>query len=325
MPDWIDFYKSEVRGRGAPPVGTCAGGRYLTRPSSPVGWILLLKSTTLRRMTNAQQFRVTEVSPSYWKVTFSNGPVNLIDVDTIEQLAALVERIEQAPELTVVVFESDNPAFFMAHFDFLADKARIAAMRPGPTGLHPYADNLARLRRVPAVTICAIDGRARGAGSEFVLATDIRFAGPHAVLGQFEVGLGTVPGGNPTGQLARLVGRGRAMEILLGADDFPADLAAEYGYVNRVLPEGELEAFVDAFARRIAGFDKVAVTGTKALIDQSSPIPDEEFGTALSAYFSTVARPVNDHRARYLFEAGLQQPDGIELELGRRIAETNRD
>jgi enoyl-CoA hydratase/carnithine racemase len=276
-------------------------------------------------MTDTQQFHVTEVSPSYWKVTFFNGPINLIDVDTIEQLAALVDRIEQAPDLTVVVFHSDNPDFFMAHFDFLADGARIAAMKPGPTGLHPYSDNLIRLSKVPVVTISAIKGRARGAGSEFTLATDIRFAGPHAILGQFEVGLGTVPGGNPAGQLGRLVGRGRAMEILLGADDFPAQLAAEYGYVNRVLPENELDAFVDTFARRIAGFDKTAITGTKALINDSNPIPDEEFATALTAYFQTVGRPVNNHRTQYLFEAGLQQPDGIELDLGKRIAETNRN
>lgn len=276
-------------------------------------------------MTNAQQFHVAEASPSYWKVTFSNGPINLMDVDTIEQLGALVDRIEQAPDLTVVVFDSDNPDFFMAHFDFLADKSRIAAMKPGPTGLHPYADNFIRLGRVPAVTISAIKGRARGAGSEFVLATDIRFAGHRAILGQFEVGVGAVPGGNATGHLARLVGRDRAMEILLGADDFPAELAAEYGYVNRVLPEGELDDFVDAFARRIAGFNKVAVAGTKALIDESARIPDEEFGSALSAYFQTVGRPVNEHRVRRLFEGGLQKPDGIELDLGKQVAESNRN
>lgn len=276
-------------------------------------------------MTNTQQFQVAEVSPSYWKVTFSNGPINLIDVDTIEQLAALVDRIEQAPDLTVVVFQSDNPDFFMAHFDFLADGARIAAMKPGPTGLHPYSDNLIRLSKVPAVTISAIKGRARGAGSEFTLATDIRFAGSHAILGQFEVGIGTVPGGNPTGHLGRLVGRGRAMEILLGGDDFPAELAAEYGYVNRVLPEGELDDFVDAYARRIAGFDKVAISETKALINESTQIPDEEFGSALSAYFQTAGRPVNEHRVRRLFEGGLQKPDGVELDLGRQVAESNRN
>ncbi|MEU6343750.1 enoyl-CoA hydratase/isomerase family protein [Streptomyces sp. NPDC046977] len=274
-------------------------------------------------MSDTQQFHVTEVSPSHWDVTFSNGPVNLIDVDTIEQLAALVDRIEQAPDLTVVVFRSDNPDFFMAHFDFLADGARVAAMKPGPTGLHPYADNFVRLGKVPAVTISAIKGRVRGAGSEFVLATDIRFAGHQAILGQFEVGVGAVPGGNATGRLSRLVGRGRAMEILLGADDFTAELAAEYGYVNRVVPDDELDAFVDAFARRIAGFDKTAVARIKALVDESAPISDEEAGSALSAYFQTAGRPENADRVRRLFERGLQKPDGVELDLGKRVAEND--
>jgi enoyl-CoA hydratase/carnithine racemase len=272
-------------------------------------------------MSNQSQFRVDAVSPSYWKVTFTNGSINLIDVETVEQLADLVTRMEQDPDLTVVVFQSANPDFFMAHWDFLADNARVAAMEPGPSGLHPYADNLLRLSRVPAVTISAINGRARGGGSEFVLATDIRFAGPNAVLGQFEVGVGAVPGGNPMGLLTRLVGRGRAMEILLGGEDFPAQLAADYGYVNRVLPEGELDDFVDTFARRIAGFDKIAVSETKRFTDSTTPIPTEEFGAALATYFGTAGRPENAHRVRRLFERGLQQPHGAELDLGRHIAE----
>ncbi|MGW3665924.1 enoyl-CoA hydratase/isomerase family protein [Streptomyces sp. NPDC005141] len=272
-------------------------------------------------MSDDSQFHVDEVSASYWQVTFANGEINLYDVDSVEQLADLVARIEQAPELTVVVFRSANPDFFMAHWDMLSDQARVAAMRPGPTGLHPYADNLVRLSRVPAVTITSINGRARGAGSEFVLATDIRFAGPQAVLGQFEVGVGSVPGGNPMGRLTRLVGRGRAMEIMLGADDFPAELAAAYGYVNRVLPADELDGFVDAFARRIAGFDKVAVAGAKALIDGSLPIPHEESAASLATFFRTSGRPENAYRVRRLFDRGLQRPDGAELDLGRQIAD----
>jgi enoyl-CoA hydratase/carnithine racemase len=189
----------------------------------------------------------------------------------------LVERIEEAPALTVVVFDSANPDYFMAHWDLNADRVRLAAMAPGPTGLHPYLDNLLRLSKAPAVTISSIRGRVRGAGSEFVLATDIRFAGDKAILGQFEVGLGSVPGGGAMARLARLVGRGRAAEILLGADDFPAALAEQYGYVNRVLPDAGLAGFVDAFARRIAGFDKTAVVGTKALLDFASLPPDDEF------------------------------------------------
>lgn len=173
---------------------------------------------------------------------------------------------------------------------------------------------------MPAVTISEIDGRARGAGSEFVLATDIRFAGPGAVLGQFEVGIGSVPGGNPSGRLPRPLGRGRALEILLGVDDFPADLAAACGHVNRVVPESELEQFVDAFARRVAGFDKVAVRETKALVDAVTQPPAEEFGTALAAFFRTSGRPENAHRVKRLIDGRLQRPGGVEHDLGRQVA-----
>jgi enoyl-CoA hydratase/carnithine racemase len=259
--------------------------------------------------------------PSYWRVTFTNGPVNLIDTDTIDQLAALVDHIEETPELSVVVFRSDNPDFFMAHWDFQADPDKVAAMHPGPTGLHPYLDNLVRLSKVPAATICAIRGRARAAGSEFILATDIRFASDRAILGQFEVGVGTVPGGGPMARLARLVGRGRALEILLGGDDIPADLAAEYGYVNRVVPDAELDEFTDRFARRIAAFDRVAVSGIKQLVDLASLPPDAEFVSGFSAYLTTSGRPENAPFVQALFERGLQQPDGIERDLGIVIGE----
>jgi enoyl-CoA hydratase/carnithine racemase len=267
------------------------------------------------------QFVVDEVSPSYWRVTFRNGPINLLDADSIEELADLVTRIEDAPALTVVVFGSANPDYFMAHWDLRADRARVASMPPGPTGLHPYVDDLIRLSKVPAVTICAIRGRVRGAGSEFVLATDLRFAGDRAILGQFEVGLGSVPGGGAMARLARLVGRGRAAEILLGADDVPAELAERYGYVNRVLPDAGLDGFVDAFAQRIAGFDKTAITDTKALLDLASLPPDDEFAPGLAAFFRTSGRPENAARVRYLFDHGLQTATGVELNLGREIGE----
>jgi len=272
-------------------------------------------------MTASAQFTVDEVSRSYWRVTFENGPVNLLDADSIEQLARLVSRIEDSATVTVVVFDSVNPDYFMAHWDLKADRARVASMAPGPTGLHPYLDNLVRLSKVPAVTISAIRGRVRGAGSEFVLATDIRFAGDKAILGHPEVGLGSVPGGGPMARLARLVGRGRAAEILLGADDIPADLAERYGYVNRVLPDAGLAGFTDVFARRIAGFDKTALARTKALLDWASLPPDEEFGPGLAAFFRTSGRPENVARIRYLFENGLQTPVGVELDLGRAVGE----
>ncbi|WP_350276431.1 enoyl-CoA hydratase/isomerase family protein [Kribbella sp. HUAS MG21] len=271
---------------------------------------------------NALQFHVTEISDAYWKASFGNGPVNLIDLDTIEQLADLVNRIEDAPALTVVVFDSPNTDFFMAHWDITADRAGLAAMKPGPTGLHPYVDNLVRLSKVPAVTVAAVRGRARGAGSEFLLATDIRFASETAVIGQVEVGLGAVPGGGAMARLSRLVGRARAAEIVFGADDFPADLAAIYGYVNRVVPDCELDDFVDRFARRVANFDKSVIVGVKALLDLASLPADEEFGPGMTAYLRTAWRPANVARIRRLLELGLQTPSGVELDLGRAVGET---
>lgn len=271
-------------------------------------------------MSNPTQFNVQAVAPSYWKVTFENGPINLIDPDTIEQLSDLITRIEQDPYLTVVVFQSANPDFFMAHFDLLSDIQRVYTTAPGPTGLLPFSDNLLRLSRVPVVTISAIRSRVRGAGSEFVLNTDIRFAGANAILGQPEVGFGAVPGGNPMGRLAELVGRGRAMEIVLGGDDFPAQLAAEYGYVNRVVADDELDDFVDVFARRIAGFSKAAVAGAKKFVDEATAIPAGDYAAAMAAFRRTAMRPENADHLKSLFDRGLQQPQGIELDLGKQVA-----
>jgi enoyl-CoA hydratase/carnithine racemase len=265
------------------------------------------------------QFVVDEQSPAYWRVTFGNGPVNLFDVESIDQLGRLVTRVEDSPELRVVVFDSANPDFFVGHWDLTADRARVASLAPGPTGLHPYVDNFVRLSKVPAVTISAIRGRARGTGSEFALATDMRFAGDRAVLGHFEVGIGAVPGGGPMARLARLVGRGRAAEILLGADDIPAELAERYGYVNRMVPDAELSAFVDALAWRVAGFDRDSLVGTKALLDLASLPPDDEFAPGIAAFFRTAGRPTNALRIRYLLESGLQSPTDVELELGRAV------
>jgi enoyl-CoA hydratase/carnithine racemase len=269
----------------------------------------------------AEQFHVNRISPSYWRVTFDNGPVNLLDPDTVDQLSELVTTMENDPDLTVVVFASDKPGYFMAHWDFLSDSSRIAAMLAGPTGLHPYLDNFVRLSRLPVATISEIRGRTRGAGSEFVLATDIRFASEKAILGQFEVGVGAVPGGGPMARLGRLVGRGRALEILLGGDDIPADLAAAYGYVNRLVADAGITEFTDQFARRIAAFDKVAVAGIKKLVDVATLPSNDELAAGLRAYFGTAGRPEHRPFTDLLFNHGLQQPDGIETDLGTTIGE----
>jgi enoyl-CoA hydratase/carnithine racemase len=266
------------------------------------------------------QFRLEAISPAYWQVTFSNGPINLFDPDSVDELAALVGRAEHDEQLRVIVFRSDNPDFFIAHWDFQSDPARVAQMAPGPTGLHPYVDNFIRLARLPATTISLVRGRARGTGSEFALATDMRFASERAVLGQFEVGVGSVPGGGPMARLGRLVGRGRALELLLGADDVDAERAAAYGYVNRVIDDAVIEDEVDALARRIAGFDRVALTQTKALVDAATLPGDTEFAAGMRAFFATSGRPENLPIIRSLFARGLQQTGGVEMDLGREVA-----
>lgn len=266
------------------------------------------------------QITVTRPLAGYWHATFRNPPINLIDPDTITELADLMSLLETDPEVRVIVFDSGDPDFFLAHYDVLADKAKTAAMAKGPTGMHPWLDVLARLARAPIVSIAAIRGRARGAGSEFALACDLRFASVEkAVLGQFEVGVGAVPGGNPMARLAGLMGRGRALEVVLGADDFPGPLAERYGYVNRALPDAELEGFVERFARRIAGFDKRAIAATKAFVDEVSLPPDQLFPPALAAFFESTARQSTRDRTAGLVAAGLQTRSETELHLGAHV------
>src|SRR5260221_6814182 len=143
----------------------------------------------------------------------------------------------------VLVFDSADPDYFLAHCDIAAEnRALVDALPAGPTGFHPWVDRLVRLSKLPAVTISAIRGRTRGAGSEFALASDIRFASrERAVLGQFEVGFGAIPGGRPATRLPRLVGRGRAFEILLGGEDFRGELAERYGYVHRASSDAQVD------------------------------------------------------------------------------------
>src|SRR6185437_5236183 len=178
--------------------------------------------------------------------------------------AEVVASLEADQSVKVVVFDSAIDGFFLTHWNFLAKPEESVGLRIGRTGLQPLPDLLVRLSRAPVVSIAMIRGRATGVGSELALASDVRFASREkAILSQFEVGAGLVPGGGPMARLPRLIGRGRALEVLLGADDIPGDLAERYGYVNRALPDAELDAFVEALAMRISSFDKLAIVETK--------------------------------------------------------------
>jgi enoyl-CoA hydratase/carnithine racemase len=265
-------------------------------------------------------------SPAYWRVTFDHPPINTITATTVGELSELVELIEGDDRLNVVVFDSANPDFFLAHYDIEGDPARTLSMPPGPTGMHPWLDLLVRLSRAPVVSIASIRGRARGAGSEFVLACDLRFASrENAVLGQFEVGVGVVPGGGPMARLSRLVGRGRALEILLVADDLDGPRAELYGYVNRVVADDELDAEVERIALRLALFDREAIARTKSYVDHVTLPPDEELPPALADFFASSGSPAAVARGARLRELGLNQDGDLERRLGARVVEAAPD
>ena len=230
--------------------------------------------------------RVNRRTPSYCVVTFDHPPTNTITATTVLELAELVGLIEEDSDLNVVVFDSANPDFYLAHYDVEHDPARTAALPAGPTGMNAWLDLLVRLSRTPAVSIASIRGRAHGAGSEFALACDLRFASrENARLGHSEVGAGVGPGGGPMARLSRLVGRGRALEILLVADDLDGPRAEQYGYVNRAIADDRLDAEVDAMASRLARFDHDAMARIKSYVDQVTMPP----GTRLPPTWSPAA------------------------------------
>ena len=265
-------------------------------------------------------------SPGYCRVTFDHPPINTITATIVAELAELVGLIEQDPDLNVVVFDSANPDFYLAHYDAEHDPARTAALPAGPTGLHAWLDLLVRLARAPVVSIASIRGRARGAGSEFVLACDLRFASrENALLGHFEVGTGVVPGGGPMARLSRLVGRGRALEILLVADDLDGPRAEQYGYVNRVIADDQLDDEVEAIASRLARFDPEALARTKSYVDHVTLPADGEFVPALADFFESFGRPAQQAQFARLEALGLNTDSDLERSLGRRVVEALPD
>jgi enoyl-CoA hydratase/carnithine racemase len=265
-------------------------------------------------------------SPGYCHVTFDHAPINTLTATTVAELAELLGLIEQDHELKVVVFASANPDFYLAHYDVENDPGRTAALGVGPTGMPAWTDVLVRLSRAPVVSIASIRGRARGAGSEFILACDLRFASrENTLLGQFEVGIGLVPGGAPMARLARLAGRGRALEILLVADDLDGPRAAEYGYVNRVIADGELDDEVDAMASRLARFDRDAIARTKSYVDRVTLPADDELTGPLADFRELFARPAQQAQWARLQELGLNTDTDLERSLGRRVVESLAD
>ncbi len=275
--------------------------------------------------TETTEIRLARRSPAYWRVTFDHPPLNIFGPETIPQLNEIITALETDQHVKVVVFDSAVEGFFLTHYDFLARLEDLTGLPPGPTGLQPLPDMLVRLSRAPVVSIALIRGRATGVGSELALASDMRFASREkAILSQWEVGVGLVPGGGPMARLPRLMGRGRALEVLLGADDIRGDLAELYGYVNRSLPDADLDGFVDAFATRIASFDKRAIIDTKRLVSAASLPPDVEIAAGWDACLASMARPAAKERIKTLMERGFHKPGDAENRLGYYVGQLGR-
>src|SRR5690349_5318519 len=273
-------------------------------------------------MTRAYRtLRVTPTEKGVLSVVIDAPPMNLVGPELVRDLVGLFGTLESGEETRVAVLESADPDYFIPHVDLtkVAEYTAEAAKAGGP-GDASLGMLWHKLSELPVVTIAKIRGRARGAGSELALACDMRFAArENAILGQLEAGVGSPPGAGGVQHLARLLGRGRAMEAILGADDFDADLAERYGWINRALPDAELDAFVARLARRIAAFPADAVRSTKQVLNDLTMPGADAIRTDARRFQQLVRSDTVKARLATLFAQGLQTRGPLELDLGGRL------
>ena len=282
------------------------------------------KLTQMNAPTKSAQIRVAQRSPAYWRVTINNPPINVMGPEMVKQWQEVINALEADEHVRVVVFDSAVDDYFLNHADFNAKLEDLTALPAGPTGLPPWPDFLVRLTRLPVASIALIRGRATGNGSEITLACDMSFASREkAIISQWEVGVGMVAGGGPMARLPQLIGRNRALEVLLSSEDIRGDKAEAYGYVNRCLPDAELDAFVDALATRISGFDKWAIANTKRLVNTSLP-PDVELGAGWDACIASLGRSAAQDGIKALMERGFHKPGEAENRLGYYLGQIHR-
>jgi enoyl-CoA hydratase/carnithine racemase len=242
-------------------------------------------------------------------VTLDNPPVNLMDRAMFRDLRSLLDALQQNPEVRVVVFRSAIPEFFICHADLGLFKERPAPSKS--TRLNFIHTLFEQFRTLPKATIAVIEGRCNGAGTEFAASLDMQFAAiGRAFIGQFEVALGALPGGTGTQRLPALMGRSRALELILGCDELDATMAERYGLVNRALPADEISVFVDALAQRIATFPLDAIKLAKKSVDHGLGDPAPALSEESFLAGQLMATPEVRRRFAAILRHGAQTADG---------------
>jgi enoyl-CoA hydratase/carnithine racemase len=274
-------------------------------------------------MADYQYLTIDRSKAGQWVITFSNPPINMLDLPQVTELRALMTEIETDCSVKVFIFQTADPDFFMSHSDASCGEFPHSL---GPTGYAPWIDFVLRLSRVPAISIAKVRGRARGIGNEFVLACDMRFASRQkAIFGNPEIGVGLLPGGGALEWLPRLVGRSRALEISLSGDDFDADIAERYGWVNRTLDDSDLDGFVHNLANRLTSFDREALGTVKTQINRVGVPRGAEIEASYGVYFSAAASCRVKARRAKAYGQGYGTRSEFELNFGRYLPSLDPD
>lgn len=280
----------------------------------------ILKTENLQSGDN--RLTVIQQSPAYWRIVIKNPPINLFDPKMFAELNVLMDNIEKAADLKVIVFESGSEEFFMNHHD-VVNRNNV----PDQPGAMPFFGNwprfVTRLAQSSVISIAKVRGRARAQGFEFALACDMRFASKErAKFSLIEVGGSSIPGGGGVEWLSALVGRSRTLEIICSADDFDADIGERYGFLNRSIPDAELDEFVDALANRMSRFEKRALETGKKMINGRAGVPSEgDLWTSNHILQGVDLWPEAQQAFPKLMEAGFGKVGDFELNLAERLGD----